>query len=119
MTAREEVEADKGRIAVERGPVVYCAEGVDNNCPVTSALVMDDPEFKVLHGKVEGQPVEAITLEAKSFSHGPGKGEMMVRNVTLTLVPYYSWCHRGADEMTVWLAKEFDAVEVGPCEILI
>ena len=120
VTARQEVEADRGRISIERGPIVYCAEEVDNNCPVTSVLFEENPVFKVLHGKIQGQPIEVITTESvKTFSRGPEKNQIFVRGTTLTLVPYYSWCHRGAGEMTVWFAKDFDAVEIGPCEILI
>ncbi|MBR5661630.1 MAG: glycoside hydrolase family 127 protein [Bacteroidales bacterium] len=119
VTAREEVEADRGRIAVERGPIVYCAEQPDNDFVVSGFLVGDDPELKVTDGDVVGHPVKKITLEGKYFTHGLEKNEMMVRDVTAILIPYYAWCHRGAGYMSVWLAKDFDAVEVAPCELLI
>ena len=119
VTAREEVKADKGRIAVERGPIVYCAERPDNEFVVSGFLLGEKPDMKVVDGDVIGHPVKKITLEGKYFTHGPRKGEMIVRDVTATLIPYYAWCHRGAGYMSVWLAKDFDAVEVAPCEILI
>lgn len=119
VTAREEVEADRGRIAVERGPIVYCAEEPDNNFPVTSFLIGDEPGIEVSEGNILGHPIVKITLEGKSFTHGLARNEIMVRDVTATLIPYYAWCHRGAGEMTVWLAKEFPAVEIGPCELLM
>ena len=119
VTAREEVEADKGRIAVEMGPIVYCAEQPDNDFRVSGFLVGEKPDLKVTDGDIVGHPVKKITLEGRYFTHGLGKGEMIVRDVTATLVPYYAWCHRGAGYMSVWLAKDFDAVEVAPSEILM
>ena len=119
VTAREEVKADKGMIAVERGPIVYCAERPDNEFVVSGFLLGEKPDMKVVDGDVIGHPVKKITLEGKYFTHGPKKGEMIIRDVTATLIPYYAWCHRGAGYMSVWLAKDFDAVEVAPCEILI
>ncbi len=119
VTAREEVEADKGRIAVEMGPIVYCAEQPDNEFRVSGFLVGEKPELKVTDGDIVGHPVKKITLEGRYFTHGLGKGEMIVRDVTATMVPYYAWCHRGAGYMAVWLAKDFDAVEVAPSEMLM
>ena len=119
VTAREEVEADKGRIAVEMGPIVYCAEQPDNDFRVSGFLVGEKPDLKVTDGDIVGHPVKKITLEGRYFTHGLGKGEMIVRDVTATMVPYYAWCHRGAGYMAVWLAKDFDAVEVAPSEMLM
>ena len=119
VTAREEVEADRGRIAIERGPIVYCAEQPDNDFRVSGFLVGEKPDLKVMDGDIVGHPVKKITLEGRYFTHGLGKGEMIVRDVTATMVPYYAWCHRGAGYMAVWLAKDFDAVEVAPSEMLM
>ena len=119
VTAREEVEADRGRIAVERGPIVYCVEQTDNTFRAPGFLVNDNPEMKVIDGDILGHPVKMITLKGRYFTYGTGKGEIMVRDETATLVPYYSWCHRGAGEMAVWLASDMTAVEVCPSEILI
>ena len=102
VTAREEVEADRGRIAVERGPVVYCAEAADNKFPVRSVLLGQDPDLVVSHGDVLGYPVEKLSTIAQTLRYDQ-MGRLRVDDVKLTLIPYYAWCHRGAGEMTVWL----------------
>ena len=105
VTAREEVEADRGRIAVERGPIVYCAEAADNSFPVRSVLMGPDPDMTVSHGDVLGYPVEKISAIAQTL-HYDQRGRLRVDDVKLTMIPYYAWCHRGAGEMTVWLPTE-------------
>lgn len=105
VTAREEVEADRGRIAVERGPIVYCAEAADNSFPVRSVLMGPDPDMTVSHGDVLGYPVEKISAIVQTL-HYDQMGRLRVDDVKLNMIPYYAWCHRGAGEMTVWLPTE-------------
>ena len=105
VTAREEVEADRGRIAIERGPIVYCAEAADNKFPVRSVLIGKNPDLVVSHGDVIGYPVEKISTIAQTL-HYDQMGRLRVDDVKLTMIPYYAWCHRGAGEMTVWLPTE-------------
>ena len=105
VTAREEVEADRGRIAIERGPIVYCAEAADNSFPVRSVLLTPEPVMAVSHGDVLGYPVEKISTIAQTL-HYDQMGRLRVDDVKLTMIPYYAWCHRGAGEMTVWLPTE-------------
>ena len=85
------VEADLGRLAVERGPVVYCAEWPDNSFSVREAQIPSNPEFKV-----ESKPglLHGITELVTTTADGP-----------LTLIPYYAWAHRGRGEMNVWFKK--------------
>ncbi len=105
VTAREEVEADRGKIAVERGPIVYCAEAADNSFPVRSVLMSPVPAMTVSHGDVLGYPVEKISTIAQTL-HYDQMGRLRVDDVKLTMIPYYAWCHRGAGEMAVWLPTE-------------
>jgi hypothetical protein len=104
VIAHPAVKADAGRVAIERGPLVYAAEFVDNGGKVIN-LVLDDtsvlsvkPRPDLLGGvtTVVGQAAALRTVQAKTV------GE----KVALTLIPYYAWAHRGAGEMIVWLARE-------------
>ena len=108
VTAREEVLADRGKIAVERGPIVYCAEAADNSFPVRSVLMSPVPAMTVSHGDILGYPVEKISTVAQTL-HYDQMGRLRVDDVKLTMIPYYAWCHRGAGEMAVWLPTELGA----------
>jgi uncharacterized protein len=104
VAANAAVEDDRGRVAVERGPLVYCAEWPDNDGRVSNLVLADGtalgaemrPEF--LGGVV------VIKGEAEALSEKAGK--IVTEKKPLTLIPYYSWANRGKGEMTVWLAKD-------------
>jgi hypothetical protein len=90
VVAHPAVKADKGRFAVERGPLVYCAEGADNG-----GAVLDKVPGRKVSFSVEDKPallggIVAIRIQPD----GPGD--------VLNCIPYYAWCHRGANEMRVW-----------------
>lgn len=108
IQANHEVEADRGRVSVERGPVVYCTEWPDNDFSIQSVFMNQTPEFSV-----EKKPdmlfgIHQIKTHAQSLSYDE-KGRLRVKDVTLTLIPYYAWAHRGAGEMAVWLPQDLSA----------
>ena len=104
------VQADAGRIAVEKGPVVYCAEWPDNpGFSVRSVLMNQAPVFSVAHsGELFG--IDKITTKAQTLAFG-ADGRLAAKDVDLTLIPYYAWCHRGSGEMTVWLPQDLRATK--------
>ena len=108
VKAHAEVAADEGRIAVERGPVVYCAEWPDNpGFSVRGTIVNQKPAFRVRHSS-DLYGIDQIVTLAQALSYG-ADGRLVVRDVDLTLIPYYAWCHRGSGEMTVWLPQTVQA----------
>jgi hypothetical protein len=109
VTANEKVEADRGRVAVERGPVVYCAEWPDNNFSVRSVLMGPEPGMVASQGDILGYQIEKISTIAQAVSYDR-TGRLVVKDVKLTLIPYYAWCHRGSGEMMVWLPGTIQAV---------
>lgn len=108
VKANEKVEADRGRIAVERGPIVYCAEWPDNKFDLKSFIVNQKPEFKVFSSE-ELYGISKITTSAQSLSFDRS-GRLVTKDETLTLIPYYAWCHRGSGNMTVWLPQSVGAL---------
>ena len=111
VKAHAEVKADEGRIAVQKGPVVYCAEWPDNpGFSVRGTIVNQKPTFRVRHSD-DLYGLDKIVTPAQTFSYG-ADGRVAVRDVELTLIPYYAWCHRGRGEMTVWLPQTVQATTV-------
>ena len=111
VKAHAEVKADEGRIAVQKGPVVYCAEWPDNpGFSVRGTIVNQKPTFRVRHSD-DLYGLDKIVTPAQTFSYG-ADGRVVVKDVELTLIPYYAWCHRGRGEMTVWLPQTVQATTV-------
>lgn len=112
VKAHSNVEADRGRIAIERGPLVYCAEWPDNNFDVLSVLVNRNPKFEVVSDTIRfastKHPVCAIKTYAQTLGYDTD-GRLAAKDVRLTLIPYYAWAHRGAGAMAVWLPQELTA----------
>jgi hypothetical protein len=117
------VREDTGRVAVERGPLVYCLEkpdqplasslfnesllltgpgGTGRNAPFTEQFqndLLDGVEVLKHAGVITAKPLEDDPLY-RDFNHAAQDG---VKPVTLTFIPYYAWANRGEYEMEVWI----------------
>jgi hypothetical protein len=105
VLAHEKVEADAGRVALERGPVVYCAEAVDNGGRVFNLVLPDD-------AKLEASPrpdllggVTVVTGRALALAPGEDGRSVTTREQDFVAIPYYAWAHRGEGEMAVWVPR--------------
>lgn len=113
VKANGKVEADRGRVAVERGPLVYCAEWPDNDFNVHNILLNQHPSFLVVERPDLLYGIHEITTDAQALSYDAA-GKLAVRDVKLTLIPYYAWAHRGEGDMEVWLPIEVGASSALP-----
>ena len=108
VRANNKVEADRGMISIERGPLVYCAEHPDNGFDIMGALVNQEPQFSLGKGEVAGTPVLTLTTDTQTLDFNK-LGKLEAKDQTLTLIPYYAWCHRGSGKMRVWLPQDLNA----------
>ncbi len=83
------VDANKGKMAIERGPLVYCAEAADNPSGVLNTKISQSDNF-------------SFQFDPALFS-GTGK---IKSDQGLTVIPYYAWAHREMGEMAVWLPSK-------------
>jgi DUF1680 family protein len=106
VLSHEKVEENSGRVALERGPLVYCAEWVDNGGSVSNILLEDDvalePRFS--ENLIRGVVGICGMTTALKFD-ADGKTPKRVDH-EFTAIPYYAWAHRGQGEMMVWLARD-------------
>ncbi len=96
ITARKEVKADSGRVALGFGPMVYCLEEADNG-KVREVRV--DPETRVDIVYDDGNPSATVTLVLEAEM--PDGSVKKVR-----AIPYYYWANRGKGEMIVWMKSK-------------
>lgn len=108
VRANNKVEADRGMISVERGPLVYCAEHPDNNFDIMGALINQNPQFRLGKGEIAGTPIQTLVTDAQTLNFNK-QGRLQAEDQTLTLIPYYAWCHRGSGKMRVWLPQDLNA----------
>ena len=110
VTANPKVDAGANRIALQRGPLVYCLEGKDQpDDRILSVLVNDDAEITSqfepgLLGGVQTLSFEGALVKKKT---APDQGEL--EPMKLKAIPYYAWANRGKDNMLVWLPEDLRA----------
>ncbi len=103
VVANNQITDDRGRITVQRGPMVYCAEGIDNGGKVLSlnlgksATFTDSFEAGVLNG------TEMIKTHTVETDGSAGR--------EIKLIPYFLWNNRGSSEMAVWLSANEPKVQ--------
>lgn len=123
VRANNKVEADRGQVSFERGPIVYCAEWPDNNFDIMSTLMNQSPKFTLgsapystfiadsLKNRLslyKDQNIETITANAQTLAYNKN-GELTTNGVSMKLIPYFAWCHRGSGNMKVWLPQDVKA----------
>lgn len=105
--ANSKVRDDEGCVALMRGPVVYCFEGVDNDGDVQSLRIPENVVAEAVlceEGKLAGMMLLNVkgyrihTSETLYSEERPTK-----EKETLTAIPYYAWANRGENQMRVWM----------------
>ncbi len=110
VVADERVKADSGLVALERGPIVFCAEAVDNGGDVFDLVLPDAAELQSVFRSDLLNGVVIVTAQAIGSVRGKD-GSVQDRTVKFQAVPYYAWANRGADQMSVWLARTKGAIK--------
>ena len=106
VVANPVVTDDRDRIALERGPVVFCAEGIDNQDDVADIIIPGKAGFIYSYdslllkgvGIIDGN---VLKLDGDGFITPVKEVKSRFR-----AVPYYAWCNRGAGTMNVWFYGE-------------
>ena len=112
VKAHPQVAADRGRLAIERGPIVYCAEWPDNNFDIMTLLLNRDPKFEEVRRDDLLYGITQLKTDAQTLSYDK-EGRLQAKDVKLTLIPYYAWAHRGSGKMAVWLPSNLSAARPG------
>jgi uncharacterized protein len=96
VRAHPAVEADRGRLALMRGPLVYCLESADNAWPLK--------DLKITSGSIVAAEFRASLLGGVAVLTGRGASAAGEAR-PFTAVPYYAWANRGPGGMTVWIPE--------------
>ena len=114
VSARTEVKDDAGKVALQRGPLVYCVEWPDVKGGTVTNLVLD--KGITLAARQESGLLGGITsIVGMAKGLYCEEGIVAVRPLEFKAIPYYAWARRGKGEMTVWLAEDGAVAEPVPC----
>jgi hypothetical protein len=105
------VKADVGRVAIQRGPVVYCLEGVDNEGQVRNLVLPRDAQ---LTATIESDLLGGVAVvRGEALAATRGKDEALeTKRVPFQAVPYSTWDNRKPGPMVVWLPERSELAEI-------
>ncbi|HHU62250.1 MAG: glycoside hydrolase family 127 protein [Bacillota bacterium] len=103
--ANPKVRENRGKVALQRGPIVYCLEEVDNGTNLASLYLPEETEFAIEYDEHIQMPV----LVGSGY-RVDGSDESLYRTskfvtelVQIRAIPYFAWNNRGDGEMVVWI----------------
>jgi DUF1680 family protein len=122
IVANEQVEADRGRSALQRGPLVYCAEWPDNPSGHVRNLMLPAgspdglKDGAKLTAEFKPDLLNGVTIiKGKAFALGyDAEGKVTRTEQDFTAIPYYAWANRGRGEMVVWIPDNESSVKLPP-----
>jgi len=112
VIANENVKDDMGKVALQRGPIIYCAEWPDNNGKAANIIIPGSATFiteykpDLLKGIVvvkSNVPVVVVNNDGNTVS---------TVNREFMAIPYYAWAHRGKGEMMIWFPTKVKDVDL-------
>lgn len=114
VEANSHVTADRGKLAVERGPLVYCMEGKDNGGIIDNVVIDKNMGFTIEPLHVNGvKGMVALKAQAKRVGYNAQAGLEVVSD-GIKLVPYFYRAHRGTSPMTVWMNADQQTLREQP-----
>jgi uncharacterized protein len=115
VMAHENVKDDKGRFALQRGPIVYCLEGADNKDNlVQNIMVSKEAQVTPVYKKDFMSGAMVLTAEGVSAKRQLNTDALLTTEQQVVAIPYYTWNNRGPGEMMVWIPYEASAAKPKP-----
>lgn len=112
VASKEEVIANVDRVALQRGPLVYCVEGADNRGKAWNFLLPEGTPFASVFKKDLLEGITTIEFDAPVIQTSADGLSVSTTSKTITAIPYYSWCNRGSNPMQVWLPRKIKDIKV-------
>ena len=110
VRAHEAVEDDHGKLAIERGPVMFCLEGKDQaDTTVFNKYIPAATEFAVQYEPETLGGIVSLTAPAKQIALDGSETD-----VTVKAIPYCTWCNRGPSQMAVWIPEAAELAHATP-----
>ena len=97
IKSHDNVTENKNKIALERGPIVYCIESCDNQSNIFLSAIEDTSKISVINYTINKNELKALEINGKQSSIED------IYKTKLTAIPYYAWANRGISQMAVWL----------------
>ncbi|MHC4751952.1 MAG: glycoside hydrolase family 127 protein [Planctomycetota bacterium] len=118
VVAHPNIKADRDKVVLQRGPIVFCLEWPDNDGKVLNLVIPDHAKLKAEYRPGLLNDIMVVTGEAQIVKRMLEGDIVPATEKKFTAIPYYAWAHRGRGEMTVWPARKPRAARPEPADTL-
>ena len=112
VVASASVADNLGKVALQRGPVVYCAEWKDNGGRASNIIVPAATTFAAVYQPNVLNGIVQLTATVPVVQVDAATTTISTQRQTMTAIPYYAWANRGKGEMTVWFPQQLTDVDL-------
>jgi DUF1680 family protein len=112
LVSSANLKFDNNRVAIQRGPMVYCVEGADNDNKAWDFIVPSTVDFVVSDQTILDEPIKALSAILPVMTVSADGNSLQMERKKITAIPYYTWANRGKNEMQVWLPTSIKNVKI-------
>jgi len=112
VVARSELKLDNNRMALQRGPIVYCVEGADNNGKAWNIVSPKEAVYTTENMDILNENVVSLVSYLPVLKISDDGLSANTNSIKVRAIPYYSWCNRGSNPMQVWLPISFSDIKI-------
>jgi DUF1680 family protein len=112
IISREELKQDNDRIALQRGPLVYCFEGADNNGKAWNIILPNNASITTEPFAIKNEKVLALEATLPVVNISADGTSLSTDKQKVRAIPYYTWCNRGSNAMQVWLPTKMKDIKI-------
>ncbi len=112
VIAIDSIKEDRNKVALQRGPLMYCIEAKDNEGKAMNIILPDNVKLTSNYNANLLNGVVTITGEAPAAKANADGTSVVMTQQKFTAIPYYAWANRGENEMQVWIPRKINEVKV-------
>jgi DUF1680 family protein len=112
VIATDNLKEDAGKVALQRGPIIFCAEWKDNNGKVSNLVLPAASQFSAEYKPDMLNGITVLKGDATAIITDEKNSRVTSTVQSFLAIPYYAWANRGKGEMTVWFPEKIKDVEI-------
>ena len=112
VIASDKLTEDAGKVALQRGPIMYCAEWPDNNGRASNIVLSANTSFVSEYKPDMLNGIMVLKADATAVVTDEKTNKVNTVKQPFVAIPYYAWANRGKGEMTVWFPERIKDIEI-------
>lgn len=112
VMASDSVKEDIGKVAIQRGPILYCAEWVDNSNRTGNLVLPKTTSFVVRYEPNLLNGIATVSTAGRRVEVDPTGLQVSTQPTSIAFIPYYAWANRGKGEMNIWFPEKIADVDL-------